>query len=92
MVAYRTSGATYRLAKWFTQVRFISLVNLILEREAVPERIQQDCTPSALAETLQEVLSEAGQQAQKQAHKDLRMALSTKGAAQAVAQGLLRRS
>lgn len=92
VVAYRTSGATYRLAKWFTQVRFISLVNLILEREAVPERIQQDCTPSALAETLQEVLSEAGQQAQKQAHKDLRMALSTKGAAQAVAQGLLRRS
>jgi lipid-A-disaccharide synthase len=90
VVAYRTSGVTYRLAKWFTQVRFISLVNLILDREAVPERIQQDCTPTALAETLKGVMSEAGQQAQMQAHSDLRTALSTKGAAQAVAQGLLR--
>ncbi len=92
VVAYRTSGVTYRLAKWFTKVRFISLVNLILEREAVPERIQQDCTPSALADTLQQVLSDKGQQHQKLAHSELRQALSTKGAAQAVAMGLLRQS
>lgn len=91
-MAYRTSGVTYRLAKWFTKVRFISLVNLILEREAVPERIQQDCTPSALADTLQQVLSDKGQQHQKLAHSELRQALSTKGAAQAVAMGLLRQS
>lgn len=90
VVAYRTSGITYRLAKWFTQVRYISLVNLILEREAVPERIQQDCTPSALAGTLHKVLSAEGQQAQSEAHRALREALSTKGAAQAVARGLLR--
>ncbi len=90
VVAYRTSSFTYRLAKWFTTVRFISLVNLILDREAVPERIQHDCTPETLAGTLEEVLSSAGKEAQSRAHNDLRSALSTKGAAKAVAQGLLR--
>lgn len=71
-------------------MRFISLVNLILDREAVPERIQHDCTPENLAGTLEEVLSLAGKEAQSRAHNDLRSALSTKGAAKAVAQGLLR--
>ncbi len=78
VVAYRTSSFTYRLAKWFTTVRFISLVNLILDREAVPERIQHDCTPETLAETLEEVLSSAGKEAQSRAHNDLRQPFQRK--------------
>ena len=90
VVAYRTSPFTYRLAKWFTQVRFISLVNLILDREAVPERIQHACTPPQLARTMEAVLSAEGTQAQRAEHVALRKVLSKRGAAQAVAQGLLR--
>ena len=90
VVAYRTSPFTYRLAKWFTQVRFISLVNLILDREAVPERIQHDCTPTQLARTMETVLSPEGTRAQQEEHSALRSLLSKRGAAQAVAQGLMR--
>ena len=90
VVAYRTSPFTYRLAKWFTQVRYISLVNLILNREAVPERIQYACTPPELARTMESVLSPEGMQAQREEHGALRRILSKRGAAQAVAQGLMR--
>lgn len=90
VVAYRTSGLTYRIAKWFSNVRFISLVNLVLDEEAVPERIQSQCTPAILADTLKHVLSDEGRLQQAQHHTKLRQALSKRGAADAVARGLMR--
>lgn len=90
VVAYRTSGLTYRLARWFTNVRFISLVNLVLDREAVPERIQGGCTPQALVSALRGVCSPKGRQQLERDTAALRAALSKKGAAEAVARGLLR--
>lgn len=91
VVAYRTSGLTYRLARWFTEVRFISLVNLVLDREAVPERIQGECTPQALADALRRVCAPDGREKLQQDLAALRNALSKKGAAEAVAKGLSRR-
>ena len=90
VVAYSTSGLTYRIAKWFSNVRFISLVNLVLNQEAVPERIQSQCTPAILADTLRYVLSDEGRRQQAQDHARLRQVLSKRGAAEAVAQGLMR--
>lgn len=89
VVAYRTSALTYRLAKWFSQVRFISLVNLVLGREAVPERIQGRCRPDILADSLREVLSDAGLQRLEQDMAELRHLLAGRNAAEAVARGLL---
>lgn len=91
VVAYKTSGLTYRLAKWYTNVRFISLVNLVLDEEAVPERIQGQCTPDILEETMRHVLSKQGLYRQRNHQENLRKVLSKKGAAEAVARGLLGR-
>ena len=90
VVAYRTSAITYALARAFSRVQFISLVNLILDREAVPERIQGRCTPEVLARTLQSILTPEGQRAQKEQHAQLRAALGSAGAADQVAQSLMR--
>ena len=90
VVAYKTSPLTYRIAKAFSRVRFISLVNLILDREAVPECIQSDCTPDTLLRALQDVASEQGMKQQAQDQADLRRALSKEGASQRVAEALMR--
>ena len=90
VVAYQTSGFTYRIAKAFSRVKYISLVNLILDREAVPERIQEACTPAVLTSTLKEVMSNEGRAQQKSDQAMLRAALSKEGASERVAKALLR--
>ena len=90
VVAYRTSTITYAIARAFSRVRFISLVNLILDREAVPERIQGHCTPEILARTLQSIMTPEGQRAQTELRAQLRAALGSAGAADQVAQSLMR--
>ncbi len=55
-VCYRTSPLTYTLAKWVIKVRFISLVNLIMDREVVRELIQGDLNAVTLHRELEEIL------------------------------------
>lgn len=49
IVAYRLSGLTFFLAKLVVNVKWISLPNLILDKEIFPEFIQDAATPTALA-------------------------------------------
>jgi lipid-A-disaccharide synthase len=52
VVAYRLNPITAEIARRLVKVPHASLVNLLAEREVVPERIQGACTPEALAEAL----------------------------------------
>ncbi|MGD0865753.1 MAG: hypothetical protein ABSA49_09370 [Rhizomicrobium sp.] len=52
VVAYRFGWLTYALGKPFVSVKFATLVNIILDREAVPEFIQGRCTGQNLADAL----------------------------------------
>ena len=65
VVAYRLGWLTFLLARPFISVRFITLVNLLLERAAVPELIQQDCTGPALARAVLDLLGSAGLRARQ---------------------------
>lgn len=56
VVCYSTSRLTYLMAKWVIRVRFISLVNLIMDREVVKELIQDDLTPATLHRELGAIL------------------------------------
>ena len=49
VAAYRLGSLTYALARPFVHVRFITLANILLDRLAVPEFIQRECTGTALA-------------------------------------------
>jgi lipid-A-disaccharide synthase len=51
-VAYRVHPVTAAIVRRLVQVPHASLVNLLEEREVVPEFIQERCTPEALAEAL----------------------------------------
>jgi lipid-A-disaccharide synthase len=55
VVAYKVSKLEEQL-KHFIRVPSIVLTNLILEENAIPERVQWDCTPEKLAEALRPLL------------------------------------
>lgn len=60
VVCYRTSGITYRLGRLLVnpQVRFISLVNLIMDRLVVCELLQGDFTAPRLAQEFDKIVND----------------------------------
>lgn len=57
VVVYQTSAITYQIAKRLVKIDFISLVNLIANREVVKELIQDDFSEVGLQKELQQLLS-----------------------------------
>ena len=55
-VGYKLGWLTYRLVRPFVRVPYITLVNLLLGYEAVPEFIQDRCRPDLLAACLERLL------------------------------------
>lgn len=48
VVCYRGGWLSYHIARWLVKVKYISLVNLIMDREVVRELIQHEMTAEAL--------------------------------------------
>ncbi|XOF33183.1 MAG: lipid-A-disaccharide synthase [Candidatus Electrothrix sp. YB6] len=60
VTAYRLSARTYRLARLLVRhIRYFSLVNLIANREVIPELLQDGVTPEAIAGHLRAMLDDA---------------------------------
>ena len=57
IVIYRTSGVSYKIAKWLIRVPYISLVNLIANKEVVKELIQDDLNLNNLSKELDKILN-----------------------------------
>jgi lipid-A-disaccharide synthase len=65
VIAYRIHPLTYRLYRRLIRVRFVNLVNIMLDRPLVPELLQADCTPDRLAAEFGRLLDDpAARQAQ----------------------------
>ncbi len=61
LTAYRLSPRTYLLGRLLIRsIRYFSLVNLIADREVIPELLQDQVTPEAVARLLAELLGRAG--------------------------------
>jgi len=86
VVCYRSSFLTYQIAKWLVNLKYISLVNLILDREVVKELIQKEFNVIELAKHLEYALSETGQIKIKEDYEKLRTLLGTGGASKKTAQ------
>lgn len=56
VVCYKATDFSYCLAKWMIKVKFISLVNLIMDREVVKELIQGDMNEDNLVKELDQLL------------------------------------
>lgn len=52
VVAYKLNWFTYQIAKIMIDVPYISLPNLLLEDQIVPECIQEQCTPEIMGKEL----------------------------------------
>jgi lipid-A-disaccharide synthase len=59
-VVYRLSPLSYRLGRRFVHVDTFAMVNLIAGRRVVPELIQNDCTPEAIAREVHSFLTDSG--------------------------------
>jgi len=66
LVCYKSSRLTYWLAKQLIKVKYISLVNLILDKPAVTELIQQDLNEAKLKMSLEELLNDTEKREQLQ--------------------------
>lgn len=58
VVAYRGDEISARVARRLIKVRYAAMPNLILDRAAVPELLQWDCTPEKLATELARLLDD----------------------------------
>lgn len=56
VVAYKVGGLTYFLSRWMMLVKHFTLINILLEREAVPEYLQGAATPDVLAAAVARLL------------------------------------
>ena len=59
VVVYQTSWVSYKIARSLIKVPYISLVNLIAEKEVVPELIQQDFSEEVIVEKLRLLTTES---------------------------------
>lgn len=91
VVCFRSSAISIWVARQLVKLRFVSLVNLIMDREVVRELIQEDFTPEIAAEELRAVLP-GGTKHEHIMHdfKELRMAMGEPGASERVAEEMVR--
>ncbi len=65
LIAYKTNFLTYHLLKFVLTTKYAHLANIILQKEIVPEFIQNDSTAENIAQKAIELLAN-GSEAQKQ--------------------------
>ena len=70
VVAYRVGGLTYLLAQVLFRFKYFALVNLLLDRMAVPELLQHKATPAALADAVVPLLTDKAAAARQIADLD----------------------
>ncbi len=85
VVCYKTSRISYEIAKRLAKVKYISLVNLILNKPVVTELIQNDLNEKNLKKELQSVLAEPKRQNMFKSYDKLIEMLGTQGASKKTA-------
>lgn len=81
VVCYKGSGISYRIAKWLIKVKYISLVNLIMDKEVVKELIQEEMNAANIEKELKDLLENKQRIAQmKKEYAFLREKLGDGGA------------
>jgi lipid-A-disaccharide synthase len=91
VIVYRVSALTYAIGKPFVQVDTFGMVNLVAGRRVVPELVQADFTPQAVADEAVSLLTDAARAEQMRAAlAEVRQKLGGPGATKRAAQAILR--
>ena len=91
VVCYKGSWISYFIARTLIKIKYISLVNLIMDKLVVKELIQQECTASNIRQEI-ELLIENNSYRNEMItnYKEMRLILGQGGASKKVAQSLLK--
>ena len=79
IVVYKGNAISFWLAKKLVNVKYISLVNLILDQKVVPELIQQECNAENMHEALEQILQEESSGSMRDKYDQLRTLLMSGG-------------
>ena len=91
MVVYKTDWLFYNLAKLVIKIKYISLVNIILDKPAVPELIQSEFTSKKINSCLVKLLDKTSieYRNQKSDYKDLNKLIGSSGASKIAAEKMI---
>lgn len=90
VVGYIGNPLTYLIAKRIVKIKYISLGNLIIDRLAFKEFIQDDCNPDALVQEIRDLIENPERRSAMLAeYAEIRSALGGSGASAAVAKAML---
>lgn len=89
VVCYGGNEISYQIAKRFVKVKYISLVNLILDAPAVKELIQHDCTQENIITELKDLLTDKRRKQVAKYYKKLRELLGGEGASEKTAKAMM---
>jgi len=90
VVCYKTSSISYHIAKRLVNIKYISLANLILDKEVNKELIQHECTVEAIQTELKEIIKGGSKREKMLAdYKTLRTTLGEGGASHKIASSLV---
>ena len=90
VVGYIMNPLTYRLARLIVKIKYISLGNLIVNKFAFKEFIQDDCNPDALVKEIRALIEDTDYRQQMLTdYAEIRTLLGDTGASAAVAKAMI---
>ncbi len=90
VVCYKGSWASYQIAKRIVTLKYISLVNLIMDKEVVTELIQDNCTSKNIKIELQKLLEPTCRKQVLENYNELEKQLGGSGASEKTAKLIVR--
>ena len=92
VVCYKGSWASYQIAKRIVTLKYISLVNLIMDKEVVTELIQDNCTSKNIKIELQKLLEPNARKQVLENYNELEKQLGGSGASEKTAKLIVKNS
>ena len=89
VVCYKTSLISFFLAKIFVKIKYISLVNLIVNKEIIKELVQSRCTKNNIINELTLVLRKKNALTMKEKYDELISLIGSFGTSKRVATDIL---
>ncbi len=89
VVCYKGNWISYQIAKRVVTLKYISLVNLIMDRSVVAELIQSDCSTKRIKEELNKILDPTHRSALLKDYDELETKLGGIGAADKTAKSII---
>lgn len=92
VVCYKANTLTYFIAKQIIDLKYISLVNIILNRPAVTELIQNDLNTQHLSQALEAILDTKKRTQLRDDYTELEQLLGSKGASERAAKLIIEKT